>query len=94
MYILMAKAQDSQILIDSMYDYKSPIYPNLTCTYFSHSIFFPFTISRLTVELATHFSSNDYFSSFHPATSWPFITSSSFAGQEHSGIIFLHFIAF
>lgn len=93
MYILMAKAQDSQIVIDLMYDYKSPIYPNLTCIYFSHSIFFPFTISRLTVELATHFSNNDYFSSFHPATSWPFITSSSSADQEHSGTIFLHFIA-
>ena len=93
MYILMAKAKDSQIVIDSMYDYKSPTYPNLTCTYFSHSIFFPFTVYRLPVELATHFLSNDYFLSFNPVTFWPFLTLNSSADQEYSGTIFLHFIA-
>jgi len=90
----MAKAKDFQIVTGSWYDYRSLTYPDLTCTYFSHLIFFLFPISQLPAEWATHFSSNDYFSFFLTAIFWPFIPLNSFADQEHSGTIFLRFIVF
>lgn len=93
-YLLMVRAQDFRTSIDLKCDCKLLTYPNLLCTYSSHSIFFIFRAFQPTVVWARYSSNNGYFSFFITVIFLPFLTLNSFADQEHSWIIFLRFIVF